>query len=129
MQGPQRLLERRHRVQERLPALEEIVRGSVFTRQLRCGKPTCRCVRGALHRATYLSVSFAGGRTVQITVSPALVTTARRWVANYQAWWRAIETVSEINRELLRRRWVAPGGVARPAARGRPRRRRRRAPS
>jgi hypothetical protein len=119
MQGNKRLLDRRHRVQDRLPALEELVRGSVFTRQLRCGKPTCRCARGALHRATYLSVSFAGGRTVQITLSPAVVATARRWVANYQAWWRAIETVSEINRELLRRRAVAPSGSAGPARRRR----------
>lgn len=125
MQDIKRQLERRHRVQDRLPPLEAIVRGSVFTRQLRCGKPTCRCVRGARHHATYLSVSFAGGRTVQVTLSPAVVATARRWVANYQTWWRAMETVSEINRELLRRRLVAPGGSAGPPARARPRRRRR----
>jgi hypothetical protein len=37
-------------------------------------------------------VSFAGGRTVQVSLPPALVATARRGVANYQAWWRAIET-------------------------------------
>jgi hypothetical protein len=100
----QRRLARRARVQDRLPPFEEIVRGSVFTRQQRCGKPTCRCAQGAPHRATYLGVSFAGGRTVQVSLPPVLVATARRWVANYQAWWRAIETVSEINRDLLRRR-------------------------
>ena len=126
MQDIKRLLDRRQRVREQLPPLEEIVRGSVFTRQLRCGKPTCHCARGALHRATYLSVSFGGGRTVQVSLPPAMVSTARRGVANYQAWWRAIETVSEINRELLRRRWVAPGG---PSAPGRPRHRRRRSVS
>ena len=97
------------------------MRGSVFTRRLRCGKATCRCARGVRHRATYLSVSFAGGRTAQITLSPTVVATARRWVANYQAWWRAMESVSAINRELLRRRAVAPGG---PLAGARPRRRR-----
>ena len=120
-----RLFARRQRVRDRLPPFEEIVRGSVFTRRQRCGKPTCRCARGALHRATYLSVSFAGGRTVQITLSPTVVATARRGVANYQAWWRAIETVSAINRELLRRRRGAPGESAGTAARGHPRRRRR----
>jgi hypothetical protein len=124
MQDINRQLERRRQVQERLPPLEAIVRGSVFTRHLRCGKPTCRCARGARHRATYLSVSFAGGRTVQITLSPAVVATARRWVANYQAWWRAMEAVSAINRELLRRRAVVRGGAPRAPARGRPRRRR-----
>ncbi|MGH6631382.1 MAG: DUF6788 family protein, partial [Burkholderiales bacterium] len=85
-------------MQDRLPPFEEIVRGSVFTRQQRCGKPTCRCTQGTPHRATYLGVSFAGGRTVQVSLPPPLVALARRWVANYQAWWRAIETVSEINR-------------------------------
>lgn len=101
------------------------MRGSVFTRRMRCGKPTCHCARGVLHHATYLGVSFAGGRTLQISLPPALVATARRGVANYQAWWRAIETVSAINRELLRRRRGAPGESAGTAARGRPRRRRR----
>ena len=120
-----RLLGRRQRVRDRLPPFEEILRGSVFTRQQRCGKATCRCARGTPHRATYLGVSFAGGRTVQVSLPPALVATARRWVANYQAWWKAIETVSEINRDLLRRRGVPPRGAAQPPARERPRRRRR----
>ena len=124
-----RLLARRHRVRDRLPPFEEIVRGSVFTRRQRCGKPTCRCARGTPHRATYLGVSFAGGRTVQVSLPPALVAPARRWVANYQTWWRAIETVSEINRDLLRRRAVTPSGAAETPARGRPRRRRRRSAS
>ena len=119
MQGLERLLARRDRVRDRLPPFEEIVRGSVFTRRMRCGKPTCHCARGVLHRATYLGVSFAGGRTVQVSLPAALVATARRGVANYQAWWRAIETVSEVNRELLRRRAIAPGGAAETARRRR----------
>ena len=122
MQGLERLLARRDRVRDRLPPFEEIVRGSVFTRRMRCGKPSCRCTRGVLHPATYLGVSFAGGRTVQVSLPPALVATARRWVANYQTWWRAIETISEINRELLRRRQIAPGESAGTAARRRRRR-------
>ena len=124
MQDIARQSARRQQVVGRLPPLEAIVRGSVFTRQLRCGKPTCHCARprGARHRAVYLSVSFARGRTVQITLAPAMVATARRWVANYQAWWRAIEAVSAINRDLLRRRAIAPaeGALLTP-----PRRRRR----
>jgi len=126
MQDIKRLLTRRRQVRARLPPLEEVLRGSVFTRHLRCGKPTCHCARAALHRARYLSVSFGGGRTVQVSLPPAVVATARRWVANYHVWWQAIETVSEINRELLRRRRGASG---RPSGRGRARPRRRRAAS
>lgn len=121
------LLARRQRVRERLPPFEEILRGSVFTRDQRCGKATCHCARGSPHRATYLGVSFAGGRTVQVTLPPPLVATARRWVANYQAWWKAIEAVSKINRDLLRRREVSPRASAEKP--GRPRRRRRRSAS
>jgi hypothetical protein len=88
--------------------VEEIVRGSVFARRVRCGKATCRCARGAPHTATYLAVSFAGGRTEQISLPPPLVPVARRWVANYRAWWKAVESISAVNRQLLRERRLSP---------------------
>jgi hypothetical protein len=97
-----------------LPPLEEIVRGSVFVRQVRCGKSSCRCASGKLHRATYLSATFAGGRTEQISLPPELVPVARRWVANYGQWWRAIETISAINRQVLRERRSAGRGKSPP---------------
>lgn len=105
MKGSERqLLERRQRLARRLPPLEEILRGSVLTRELRCGKPTCHCASGPGHLATYLTVSFAGERTEQLSLPASLVAQARQWVANYQAWWNAVEALSAINRELLRRR-------------------------
>lgn len=112
------LLDRRRRLLARLPPLEEIVRGSVLTRELRCGKPTCHCASGPGHVATYLAASFAGGRTEQISLPAALVPQAREWVANYQAWWDAVEAISAINRELLRRRRGASMEAA-PPPRGR----------
>jgi hypothetical protein len=107
MKATDRLVARRRRALRDLPPLEEIVRGSVLSRRLRCGKATCRCARGALHTATCLTVSFAGGRTEQLSLPAELAPVARRWVANYRAWWKAIEAISAANRELLRRREVA----------------------
>jgi len=105
MKGSERQLrERRRRLVRRLPPLEEILRGSVLTRQLRCGKPSCHCASGPGHLATYLTVSFARGRTEQISLPAGLVAQAQQWVGNYQAWWNTLEAVSAINRELLRRR-------------------------
>ncbi|MBI2315867.1 MAG: hypothetical protein HYU75_02205 [Betaproteobacteria bacterium] len=105
MKGTERqLLERRQRLARRVPPLEEILRGTVLTRELRCGKPTCHCASGPGHLATYLTVSFAAGRTEQISLPVPLVAQAQEWIANYQAWWNAVEAVSAINRELLRRR-------------------------
>ena len=97
------LRERRQRLRRRLPPFEEILRGTVRTRELRCGQPTCHCASGPGHVVTYLTVSFAGGRTEQISLPVSVVAQAQAWAANYQAWWQAIEAVSAINRELLRR--------------------------
>lgn len=108
-----RLLDQRRRAVRALPSLEEVVRGSVVERQLRCGKAGCRCARGQLHDATYLSVTFSGSRTEQISLPAALVPVARRWVANYWKWWSAVEKVSALNRQILRQQRAAPTAAGR----------------
>ena len=102
LQDMKRLLDRRRRIATKLPPFEEVLRGSVVVRTLRCGKSGCRCADGEGHRATYLSVTLPGGRTEQISLPAALVPLARRGVARYRTWWAAIEAISAINRELLR---------------------------
>lgn len=109
----ERLLAQRRRALQGLPPLAEIVRGSVVARRLRCGKPTCHCAREPGHPATYLTVTFAGGRTEQLSLPAALVPVARRWVANYAKWWRAVEQVSAVNRQLLRQQRGAPPAAGR----------------
>ena len=81
----------------------------MIERRLRCGKPTCRCVRGEGHRAYYLTVTFARGRVEQVTVPEDLVPIVRRWIDNYHRWWGGLEEVSAVNRELLRKRWIDEG--------------------
>lgn len=111
------LTDRRRRIAKALPPFEEILRGSVVTRSLSCGKPGCRCAAGELHDATYLSVTLSGGRTEQISLPARLVPQAKRWVANYVKWWKAVERVSEVNRLLLRELRDAPD--PQPRSRGR----------
>jgi len=110
-----KLLARRRRAVGKLPPIEEVLRGSILERSVRCGQPNCRCAAGELHAATVLSVSFPGGRTEQISLPATLLRTVRQWVANYQRWWAIIEKVSAINRELLRTQRRA--GKGRPAVR------------
>jgi hypothetical protein len=102
--GDEKIRARRQRLIAALPPLEEVLRGSVFARSLRCGKAGCRCASGDGHRVTYMSVTLPGGRTEQISLPSELVATAERWVKNYKAWWRAIEELSAINRQVLRQR-------------------------
>jgi len=100
------LLLRREKIILELPPFEEVARGSLVERKLRCGNSSCHCAQGEGHRAFYLTVSFARGRTEQITVPPELVPEVRQWIENYDRWWQGIEEVSAINRELLRKRWI-----------------------
>jgi hypothetical protein len=97
-----KLLRRRQRLSAQAPALEEIMRGSIVERHLRCGKKSCHCADGPGHPATYLCVTVAPGRTEQISISGSLVEQARRGVAAYARWWAVGEEVSRINRQLLR---------------------------
>jgi len=106
------LIERRARLLARLPPLDEILRGSLVERWVRCGKASCRCASGELHRAVYLSVTHRGGRTEQISVPPELVSEVRNGIAVYQQWWEILERVSAINRDLLRARRARRGGGA-----------------
>ena len=123
-----RLLARRRQVLTKLPPLEEILRGSILERTVRCGGPGCHCARGDGHPMTILTVSFAGGRTSQLSLPAALVPVAKRWVANYHAWWTIMEEVSALNRDILRQRRRQPGAAAQ-APSARPRRGRRRVDS
>ena len=93
---------------EALPPFSQMMRGSIFERQIRCGKANCRCAKGHGHPTTYLSVSFEKGKTVQITVPKKLIPTVRNWVENYSRFWHALEQISEINRQLLRNRLLEP---------------------
>jgi len=102
------LLKRREQLLSQLPSLASILRGSFFVRHRRCGKSACHCARGAGHRSALVGVTFPDGKTEQVAVPADLEPLARAWVRNYQRLWLAIERISAINRELLRRRLVGP---------------------
>lgn len=98
----------RERLIRKLPHLSQVIRGSLIERRMRCGKPNCRCAEGEGHHVWYFTVTFAGGRTEQVTVPAIWVPTVRGWLRNYERWWEILEKVSAINRELLRKRWLGP---------------------
>jgi len=95
-------------VLKHLPPLEEVLRGSFLHREIRCGKPRCRCSnpkqRG--HVLLCVTVSFPGGRTRQVTVPVDLAATVKLWIDNYRRYWQAIEGISAINRRLLQLRQI-----------------------
>lgn len=89
-----------------LPPPQDILRASVFTRRRRCGGAHCHCAKGEGHATTYLAVSLPGKSPEQISLPAELVPEARRRAAVYRRWWRTIDRISAINRELFRKRWI-----------------------
>jgi hypothetical protein len=87
--------ERRFRSQlAQLIGQRGLIRGSLLRRRRVCGKPNCKCVRGAKHESLYLAISQAG-RTRQLFVPKAYEPAVRQWVADYH---RAAELMEEISR-------------------------------
>jgi hypothetical protein len=105
---------RKQAIIEALPSFAEILRGSLFERGIKCGKISCRCARGGEHPTTYVSVSLKGGQTVQITVPAKLRERVEGMVRNYAGFWAAVEEISEINRQLLRKRLLESDPHAKP---------------
>jgi hypothetical protein len=99
-------LENRRRVLAmNLPRAEQTLRGTLLQRYVTCGKPDCKCARGERHGPSwYLTVTLAPGRTTGAVVPGEQVEQVRHWVENYQRMKQDLESISAINRELLRRK-------------------------
>jgi len=98
------LRQRRRGLVAQMPLLDEVLRGSLVERYLRCGKPNCRCARGRRHGPLwYLTVTLGPGRTTGGTVPVHQLEQVRRGIERYHQVKQRLEQISEINRELLRR--------------------------
>ncbi len=99
------LRKRRKLLLRQLPPLQALLRGSLIERYKPCGKPGCKCADGPGHGPKYyLSVSFPGLRPQMDYVPQASYPQATQFLANYHCAREILESICEINRELLRRR-------------------------
>jgi hypothetical protein len=96
---------RRRGLAVNLPRAELTLRGTLLQRYVTCGKPDCKCARGERHGPSwYLTVTLAPGRTTGAVVPEEQLEQVRQWVGNYQRMKQDLESISAINRELLRRK-------------------------
>jgi hypothetical protein len=87
----------------RLPVTGDILRGSLLQRTIRNHARSCaKCASGEGHQLAVLTVSYAGGKTRQLSLRRAQVGEVRRWLGNYQKLKAALEAICELNHELLR---------------------------
>jgi len=99
----------RHRKAQLLSSFElppEMLHASLIERFLQCGKANCHCHHGGLKHGPffYLNRCFAKGQMQSLLLkSPAQVEQARQSVAAYGQVQQALDQISQINHELLRR--------------------------
>jgi len=87
---------------EQLLPLRQLVKGSVYQLQTRCGKPSCRCAseEGPLHTATVLSWSEKGTTRLR-TLRPGERARLRQLTENYRRFRQARATLVKLQRRLL----------------------------
>jgi hypothetical protein len=96
------ILDTRQRLLDQLPVSGEIVRGSLLERTVRHRSGCTVCAAGGGHPLWVLTVSYPGGRTRQFSLRREQVDEVRRWLGNYHQLKQAIETICEVNHDLLR---------------------------
>jgi len=101
---PRSLEHRKARILQKLPDLSETVRGTLSEEYLTCGHSTCRChTEGQKHGPyVYLQTTLAPGKNRRVVVPRDLVPRVRGWVQNYRKLKELLETVTEINTEIIR---------------------------
>jgi hypothetical protein len=103
-----RALQARQKLVDRLPVTGELLRGSLLERVVRHKSGCPKCARGDGHRVFVLTVTYAGGRTRQISLRRERVAEVRRWLDNYQNLKAAIEGICELNHDVVRPDPAAP---------------------
>jgi hypothetical protein len=94
------LLEELERSVEVVFGLDPLVKGSVYEMARKCGKPTCACTRGQLHRSLVLSWSHEG-RTRLKSIPPERLQELRRKSEGYLRFRRARAQVTVICKQML----------------------------
>lgn len=86
-----------------LPQADQIIRGSLITRSIKCGKPNCHCATGDGHPSLYLS-SFYHGKTHMDYVPAIWEPWIRKSIENHEVLQNLLSQLTELNLELFRRR-------------------------
>ena len=81
---------------------QQLVKGSVYELQTRCGKPSCHCASpsGPLHATTVLSWSHRGRTRLQ-TLRVSDRARLRRFAEQYRRFRRARAALGKLHRQML----------------------------
>ncbi len=96
---------RRQELLDMMPNPAHVMRASLITRSIKCGKPNCRCANGEGHKSLYLS-SYYNGKTQLDSVPKAYKDKVSQCIKDYEDITALLTELSGINLELFRRREI-----------------------
>ena len=96
---------RRQELLDMMPNPAHVIRASLITRSIKCGKPNCRCANGEGHQSLYLS-SYYNGKTQLDSVPKAYKDKVSQCIKDYEDTTELLAELSCINLELFRRREI-----------------------
>lgn len=77
-----------------------LIKGTVYEQRRKCGKPTCRCAKGELHRSMVLSRSDEG-RTKLMVVPSGRLQDYQLLTERYQRFRRARARLGQIYKTMI----------------------------
>ena len=86
----------RNRKTNRLPAINDVIRGSAVIMERACGSSSCRCLKGHKHRSLYVS-QYHRGANRMVYIPKAREKKVLRLIRNYRMIKSAINKASELN--------------------------------
>jgi hypothetical protein len=93
-----------------LRGLGNLMRGTIGTVGVKCGRPGCACTQGVKHRKVHLSVNLHG-RTRSCYLGHEREALVAPLITEYERAWRLINDLTAVNLALLR--GTHPGGPPR----------------
>lgn len=99
-QDLQRLLDELRHTVKVVSGRAPLIKGNVYEMARKCGKPSCICTRGELHRSMVLSWSHRG-KTRLLSIPPERLSELRRKSEEYLRVRRARAQVSVIYKQIL----------------------------
>ncbi len=85
-----------------LPGLEDILKGSLFKRYVKCGKRHCRCKEGELHGPYFYFSYIKDKKIYQIYIPKSKVKEVKRKLKNYDNLIRFFEEMNFLNVKKLK---------------------------
>lgn len=89
-------------IKEITPLLPKILRASISTYYLKCGKPNCYCRKGKLKHGPYQYLSAKEGNKVQgFLILDGILRQVYQGVGYYNLIWKMICDLCRVNRKIL----------------------------